>query len=325
MYAWLSGEPGVENITWGEKPVPHPGNRELLTSVRAAAINFSDLLMIDDRYQVRPPRPFTPGQEIAGVVVAAGEGCQFGPGDRVASKVLWGGFAEYALIRDDMAIAIPEESSLDEAAALPISYTTAVVALTQSTHVESGETLLVHGASGGVGVASIQIGNALGAHVIATAGGPLKCEIARDEGAATVIDYSQEDFANRVTELTDGEGAHVVLDPVGGDVTLKSLDCLAWNGRLLIVGFASGSVAQIPAHRLLLKAQQAVGVYWEHDRDMAAVQGAQSRVLELLHNSQIAPRVDTHWSLHHAPEALSAMKRRMTTGKVVLTNSRSEK
>ena len=238
-----------------------------MVKVETAALNFSDLLMIEDRYQVRPPRPFIPGQEIAGTVAALGEGCALTLDQRVAGKVDWGGFAEYAVMRGDMAINIPDRIAADAAVALPVVYTTAMVALTESTQIKLGETVLVLAAAGGIGLAAVEIAHALGARVIAAASGADKGALAREHGADAAIDYRGGGWSKNVNALTDGRGADIIVDPVGGAATKEAMRALAWEGRLLVVGFASGEIPAIPANRLLLNRASAIGVYWNHDRD----------------------------------------------------------
>jgi NADPH2:quinone reductase len=316
---WLSDQPGLEHLRSVADDPQSPGEGELLIRVAAAALNFSDLLMIDDLYQVRPKRPFTPGQELAGVVVEAGAGCRFGVGDRIASKVLWGGFANHAIVNDLMAIAVPESVSLQEAAAVPVSLTTAVVALTESTELQPEETILVHAGAGALGQSTIRVARALGARVIATAGSPDKCHAATAAGAEHCIDYRDSDFVEEVKVLTDNRGVDVVLDPVGGHVGVESLRCLAWRGRLLIAGFSGGTLQQLPAHRLLLNGASAVGVYWNHDTDLAMVRRAEEKMLKWWIDGQVTPHVDHRPSLDAIPAALADFAARRTIGKVVAT------
>ncbi|MDE0174077.1 MAG: NADPH:quinone oxidoreductase family protein [Defluviicoccus sp.] len=319
MKAWRSGgAPGIDGLELAEIAPPFPGPGELLVRVEAASVNFSDLLMIGDRYQVRPERPFIPGQEVAGVVEAAGPGAAIRPGERIASKLTWGGFAELAVVRDDMAIRLPDALGFADGAALPVVYTTAVVALTETASVGAGDRVLVFAATGGMGVAAIQVAKALGARVVAVATGPEKAAVARAEGADAVIPSDAKDFVDRVMEATDGQGAGIVVDTVGGAATARALDCLAWRGELLVAGFLSGEVAKIPAHRLLLKGAAAKGVYWDHDRDRALVERAVGRVLEMVESGAIRPRVDTRYRLADLPRALRALERRETIGKLVL-------
>lgn len=319
MKSWVSGDlPGRENLEFTTLQLPDVIDNHLLVRVRGAAVNYSDLLMIDDTYQVRPPRPFTPGQEVSGEVVAVGVGAGQRVGEEVMSKVLWGGFAEFALVRDDMALPAPAGTLLAEAAAIPVSFTTAAVALTESTILDKGETVLVHAAAGAVGLASVQVAKALGATVIATAGSEAKCDVARSFGADQAINYREVDFRDRVLDLTGGNGVDVVVDPVGGDHALSSLRSLAWRGRYLIVGFASGTVPQLPANRLLLKGASAIGVYWNHDVDLAMVRRAEERLRGWFDQGFLRPHVDTTFELADLPDALVSLDRGGTQGKVVL-------
>jgi NADPH:quinone reductase len=317
--AWQSGDPGVGGLTIVNKPCPSPGDYEILVRVEAAALNFSDALMIDDRYQVRPPRPFVPGQEIAGVVIAAGKSCPLEPGERVTGKVNWGGFADYAVMRGDMAICIPAGLATITASALPVAYTTAMVALTESTIVKPGETVLVLAAAGGVGLATVQIARALGARVIAAAGGAAKGQLAVAHGAELAIDYGETDWSKAVKAATGGGGADIIVDPVGGDATNEALRAMAWEGRLLIVGFSSGEIPAIPANRLLLRRASAIGVYWNHDRDAEMLKRASRSLADLLQAGAISPYVSETFSFTELPRALAAIAKRRTTGKIVLT------
>ena len=319
MKAWRSGGTrGIGGLALAEIAPPRPGPGELLVRVEAAAVNFSDLLMIDDRYQVRPERPFTPGQEIAGVVEEAGPGAAIAPGARIAAKLFRGGFAERAAVRADMAMRLPDGISCAVGAALPVVYTTAIVALTETVAVRKGDPVLVFAASGGVGIATVQVAKALGARVIAVASGGAKQAVALEEGADVAIPSDAPDLRERVMAATGGDGVRVAVDPVGGEAATQALDCLAWRGALLIVGFLSGEVPRIPAHRLLLKGASARGVYWDHDRDPALVARARDRVLELAESGAIRPRIDAGYRLADLPRALTALAQRKTVGKLVL-------
>ncbi|MDI1262274.1 MAG: NADPH:quinone oxidoreductase family protein [bacterium] len=301
-----------------QAPIPSFNADEALVRVETAALNFSDLLMIDDRYQVRPPRPFTPGQEISGTVVAAGAQSGLAVGERIASKLLWGGFAGYAPVRGDMAIRIPVGMTCEVACALPVSYTTAMVALTESTTIKHGETVLVLAAAGGVGLAAVEIARHLGARVIAAAGGEAKCLLARQHGAHAAVDYRQENWGDEITRLTAGRGVDVIVDPVGGVATKQAIRMVASDGRLLIVGFASGEIPQIPANRLLLKRASAIGVYWNHDRDATMLGRVSDRLAALLHDNAIRPCIGATFAFDRLPEALEALAGRRTTGKVAI-------
>jgi NADPH:quinone reductase len=318
MRCWRSETPGLRDLELADLPLPKPRDDEALVRISAAALNFSDLLMIDDRYQVRPPRPFAPGQEIAGTVIVAGENSGLATGDVIASKVHWGGFAEYAVVRGDMAIRVPSGTSLAAAAALPVVYTTAIVALTESTTIRSGDVVLVLAAAGGVGLACVEVANQLGAQVIAAAGGEDKCALARQHGALEAVDYRQENWSNVLKSLTKGQGVDVIVDPVGGPATLEALRALAWEGRLLVVGFSSGEIPRIPANRLLLKRASAIGVYWSHDRDATMLKRVASKLTSLLTTGAIRPHIGARFPFNQLPQALASLAERRSTGKVLL-------
>jgi NADPH2:quinone reductase len=325
MKAWVVEDTRAEEpLRWTERPAPAAHAGHSLVRVEAAALNFSDLLMVRGRYQVRPPCPFTPGQEVAGTVIAVSPGGRFKPGQRVASKVVWGGFAEEALVSDAMAIVVPEGMPLAEAAALPVVYTTSHIALLQHGRLRPGETVLVHAAAGGVGLAAVEIARAKGARVIGTVGAAAtvgrtnKAAIPELHGAETVLDYGRENWIDEVNRLTGGKGADVIFDSVGGDVTEASLKCIAWGGRLLVVGFSSGSIAEIPANRLLLRNAAAIGVYWSHERDAALVEATVRDLFALHAAGKIRPHVDTRFRLEDLPQAMAALQSRQSTGKIVL-------
>jgi NADPH2:quinone reductase len=317
--AWRSSGDGVGRLVLERCPPATPGPREAVIAVRAAALNFSDLLMLEDRYQVRPPRPFTPGQEVAGAVVAAGHQSRLRVGQLVASKVASGGFAEFAVVSDDMAIALPDGADLAIAVALPVSYVTALVALEHCGRLRVGETLLVHAAAGGAGLAAVQLGRALGARVIASAGSPEKRALAATHGADATIDYADPDWVGAVRRLTEDRGVDVIFDPVGGEVAIQSLRCIAWDGRLLIVGFSSGKIPELPANRLLLKRAAAIGVYWSHERDGPMVRAMEAKLVQMLGAGAIRPHVERRMGLEALPQALADLAARRSSGKLVLT------
>lgn len=320
MRAWRSLDPGVEALHIADVAIPQPGPRDALVRVEASALNFSDLLMIDDRYQVRPDRPFVAGQEVAGTVVAAGEQCGLSIGHRIASKVLWGGFAELAVVRGDMAIRIPAGMSSEAAAALPIVYTTAMVALTEATKIKPDEVVLVLAAAGGIGLAAVEIARHLGARVIAAAGGEEKCELARAHGAHETIDYRKDGWGAQIKALSRDRGADVIVDPVGGSHSKDALRAIAWQGRLLVVGFASGEIPQIPANRLLLKRASAIGVYWDHDRDADMIARVSKTLTTFVQNGVIRPHVDAY-PFEDLKQALDDLRARRTVGKAVLRSA----
>jgi NADPH:quinone reductase len=299
-------------------PRPRPNCCEALVRVEMAALNFSDLLMIDDRYQIRPERPFIPGQEIAGTVVAVGSGTPFAVGEKVASKVMAGGLAEFATIRGDMGMRAPAGLSMEAAAANAGVYTTAMVALTECTVVQPGETVLVLAAAGGVGLATVEIACYLKARVIAAAGGAEKCALARAHGAHEAVDYHNESWAEDVKSLTGGSGADVIIDPVGGIYCKSALRLLNWGARLLLVGFSSGEIPHIPANRLLLRRASAIGVYWSHDRDGPMLARVCERLSRLAGSGAIRPYVSAVYAFEDLPQALTALAERKTTGKVAV-------
>ena len=316
MRAWVSAEPGVENLALSALERPVPGDGFMLIKVTHAALNFSDLLMVADQYQVRPPRPFTPGQEVVGIVETAAPG--FAPGDRIASKVLWGGFADYVAVRADMAIRVPEGSSPAKAAALPVSYTTALVALDHCARLSRDETVLIHAAAGGVGLAAVEVAAARGATVIATAGSEDRLSTARAHGANHGVNYSDEDWVDAVKALTGGFGADVILDPVGGEIGAASLRCIARDGRYLIVGFSSGDMPRLAPHRLLLKRASAIGVYWNHDADRDLLAETTRELERLIAAGAINPVVDDRYGFDDLHQALDDLANRRVVGKIFM-------
>jgi len=308
-------------LTVSELPAPVVGPGQLGVEVRAAGCNFFDILLVQGRYQVKPPFPFVPGGELAGVVYEVGAGVTgFAPGDRVLAAVPMGGYAERIAIPAALAHRMPDALGFDEGAALPIVYPTSYAALVYRAALQRGETLLVHAAAGGVGLAALQIGKALGAHVIATAGGADKLRVALEAGADAGIDYEAEDFVERVRELTGGRGADVIYDPVGGDVFDRSLKCIAWNGRLLVIGFASGRIPSVAANRILLKNIAVVGLHWGAyaKHEPARVPETFAALFRLHAEKQIRPVIYQAFPLEQAPAALAALGGRKTHGKVVL-------
>jgi NADPH2:quinone reductase len=321
MKAWSLELPmGIDALKYVELPRPTPHAGEVLVKVSAAALNFSDVLMVQGHYQVKPPPPFSPGQEIAGRVVAAGAGSAFKIGERIASKVEWGGFAEYVVVREPMAIRLPD--GLDDAAAatLPVVWPTAWIALHERARLQPGETVLVHAAAGGVGLACLQLVRAAGARSIALVGNRTKFETCRAAGADEVV--SMEDAWTDI--VREHGGADVVVDTVGGDVTTQSLRCIARGGRLLLVGFSSGQIPQIPANRLLLKNASALGVYWSHDWGLPQVERAIAALLDLQQRGAIVLAPGRSYAFDQLPQALNDLSSRGTTGKSVLLASSSK-
>ncbi|WP_249933324.1 NADPH:quinone oxidoreductase family protein [Blastococcus sp. CCUG 61487] len=301
-------------MTFDEVETPTPGEGQVLVKVRAAALNFPDVLMAQGKYQERPPLPFTPGVELCGEVV--------GTGQRVIGSPAGGpgAFAEYALMDAAAAYPAPEGLSDEKAAALYLTYSTGHVGLHRRAHLEAGEWLLVHAGAGGVGSAAIQLGKAAGARVIATAGGAHKTEVCRQLGADHVIDYTAEDFVPLVKEITEGHGADVVYDPVGGDVFDRSRRCIAFEGRLLVVGFTSGRLPDAPANHVLVKNYSVVGLHWGLYRkhDPGLFWRTHEELVRLVGEGKIDPLVGDVLPLDQAPQALARLADRGTVGKVVL-------
>ena len=319
MVATRWGEPS--DLEYLDVPDPEPGPGEVLIETRAVGCNFPDILMIQGKYQVKPPHPFSPGHEIAGVVRAVGSGVtRVRPGQRVIANLEWGGYAERAVAAAERVHPIPDGMPFDQAAAFFVVYQTGYSALVRRAALQPGEWLLVHGAAGGVGLAAVQLGKALGARVIATAGTPDKLEVARQSGADILIDYRTEDWVERVKSVTRGEGADVIYDPVGGDVFDGSTKCLAFEGRLLTIGFAGGRIPTVAVNRLLLKNISVVGVHWGYyqRRGSPLVQEWTDALLKLYGEGWIRPVIYRAYPLPEAAAALRALASRESYGKVVL-------
>jgi NADPH2:quinone reductase len=314
---WL--EPSELKVVEAPEPEVRPGCVKL--EVRAAGCNFFDILMVQGKYQVRPAFPFVPGAEVAGVVLEVGAGVTgLAVGDKVLGTPGLGGFAERAVAPAAGCYRLPEGMSFAEGAALPIIYPTSYAGLTWRANLQPGETLLVHAAAGGVGLAAVQIGKALGARVIATAGGAEKLEIARQNGADEVIDYRAGEFAPRVMELTGGKGADVIYDSVGGDVFEQSLKCIAWNGRLLVIGFAGGEIPSVKLNRVLLKNIAIVGLHWGAHavKEPKKIPQAMEALFGLYRERKIRPVIYRTFPLDELPAALAALGGRQTYGKVIV-------
>ncbi len=290
--------------------------------VAAAGLNFADTLMIAGKYQEKPVFPFSPGLEVAGTVLECGSGVAgFAPGQRVMAVLDHGGFAEQVLARAEDVFPIPESMDFATAASFPIAYGTSHIALWERANLKAGETLLVHGAAGGVGLTAVEIGKALGATVIATANGRDRLEIPAAHGADHLIDTKTEDIRERVRALTGERGADVVYDPVGGEVFDKSLRSVAWGARLLAIGFASGTTPQIPANLLLVKNCSVIGLYWGSYRRHAPELVAESfaQLFAWFQDGKLKPLVSRSFPLEQVSEALQTLVDRRATGKMVLT------
>lgn len=302
-----------------DMPLPQPQPGQVLIRVAAAALNFSDLLMARGAYQVRPPLPFAPGQEVSGVIESVAPGSRLRPGDRVATKVMWGGLAEFAVATEDWLIRVPDDIALTDAATLPVVWPTAWAALFHRGRLQRGETVLIHAAAGGVGLAATQLAALAGARVIATAGGEQKLALCRQRGASVAIDYRIPGWHEQVLAATAGQGVDVVVDPVGGDVTDLSVKCLAYGGRLCIVGFSGGRIAEIRANRLLLKSASAIGVYWSHERDRDMLRRAEQDIVGRFQRRELHADVGCTYRFAELPRAMEDLAARRTSGKVLIT------
>src|SRR5215210_6729513 len=252
-----------ESLTFEDLPSPRPGAGEVVVSVKAASVNFPDVLIIQNKYQFKPPLPFSPGSELAGVVKEVGPGvANFRPGDKVMAFTTYGAFAEEVKTEASRLVPMPEGMEYVAASAFLLTYGTSDHALRDRAALKNGETLLVLGAAGGVGLAAIEIGKALGARVIACASSEEKLAVCREHGADATINYATEDLRERIKALTDGRGVDVVYDPVGGPYSEPAFRSVAWRGRLLVVGFAAGDIPKLPLNLALLKGASVVGVFW---------------------------------------------------------------
>ena len=292
-------------------------------SVRAAGINFADNLMVAGRYQFKPPFPFSPGFEASGVVAEVGEGVRgLTSGDRVMVALGHGGFAEEVVAPAANVVMLPEGMDFRSAAAFPVAYGTVHLALAHRARLQRGQVLLVHGAGGNVGRAAVEVGKRLGATVLATTGSDRGLEVARGRGADHLIRYDREDVRDRVLEITDGEGANVVFDPVGGGVFDASLRCVAWEGTVLVIGFAAGRIPEAPAWRLLLKSCAVIGVDWGGylRREPETVRTATQEALRWYTEGALDPTPSNTFPLEEAAKALEAQAARGLRGKAVLVN-----
>ena len=322
MRAWRVAEwGGPDSMTLEEIAAPEPGPGEAVVRVRYAALNFFDGLMISGKYQVKPPFPFTPGCEIAGEVIAVGDGVDLAIGARVCGQPNWGAFADQCVRSASALCPVPDAVDLKDASCVPVVYPTGHIALGRRAHLQAGETLLVTAAAGGVGIAAIQLGKAWGANVIALAGGAEKCAVAKAEGADHALDYtSGEDWVETVRELNGGKGVDVIYDPVGGDIFDKALKVIAFEGRAVIIGFAGGEIQKIASNRLLLKNASAVGAIWGRYRtdqpDYAAE--VMADCFQLMADRRIKPAISATYALEQTPEAIEALDSRKTWGKLVI-------
>jgi NADPH:quinone reductase len=306
----------VENL-----PAPVPGPGQALIDVKAAGVNFPDALIIQDKYQLKPPLPFAPGAEMAGVVSAVGTGVtRFKPGDAVCAVTGFGAFAEELVVDADQLFALPSGVPFEVAGAFILAYGTSHHALKDRAALKVGETLVILGASGGVGLAAVEIGKVLGARVIACASSDDKLALCNAHGADLTINYATENLKERIRDLTGGKGADVVYDPVGGAYAELALRSMAWRGRYLVVGFANGEIPKIPLNLPLLKGCSLVGVFWGSlvRYEPAVAAAGVKELFEWLVAGKLRPEISARYALNDAPAALRAMLDRRVTGKVVV-------
>lgn len=328
MHAWLCENPvGVDSLTWKSLPTPEPGPGEVLVEIEAASLNFPDLLIVQNKYQIKPPLPFVPGAEFAGRIVAIGQGVtNFEPGNRIACLQSTGGFATHAVAPASLCLPLPAQCPSVEGAAFIMTYATSHHALIDRGQVKPGETVLVLGAAGGVGTAAIQIAKAVGARVIAAASSRDKCELCMQIGADAAIDYSRESlptaFRDAIKRATDGRGPDVIYDPVGGDFAEPAFRSIAWRGRYLVVGFASGPIPALPLNLALLKGASIVGVFWGDfaRRKPAANAAVLGELTRWWTEGKIRPVIDRTLPMRDLPTAYALMGSRRVKGKLVLVN-----
>lgn len=312
---------GPETLTLGDLPLAEMRANSVRIRIHAAGLNFPDTLMIAGKYQMKPPFPFAPGMECAGVVEAVGEKVRdLKPGDRVLATTGHGAFAEAVVTDAGNVFKIPASMSFEIAAGFPITYGTTIHALQDRGRLKAGEVLLVHGAAGGVGLNAVELGVQMGATVIGTVGSDDKAAIVKQYGAAHVINYNTESIKDRVKELTGGNGADVIYDAVGGDAFDQSLRCIAWDGRLLVIGFASGRIPEAPANLALIKGCSIVGVFWGAfaQREPARNRANFAALFSLFEQGKLKPHVSATFPLAEVPEAMRTLLSRKTTGKVVI-------
>jgi NADPH:quinone reductase len=313
-----------ESLIVEDVPSPTAGADEAVVTVKAASVNFPDVLIIENKYQLKPPLPFSPGSELAGVIKSVGQGVTaFTPGDRVMAITGFGAFAEEVKTDVRRLLAIPPAMDFATAAAFGLTYGTSDHALVDRGALQPGETLLVLGAAGGVGLAAIEIGKILGARVIACASTPDKLAVCRQHGADETINYATEDLRERIKTLTGGHGPDVVYDPVGGAYTEQALRSIAWRGRLLVVGFAAGEIPKMPLNLTLLKGCSIVGVFWGDwaRREPQRFAEAMQRLAGWYAEGKLKPHISATFPLERAADALALMAARKVMGKVVLSVS----
>ncbi|MES2909780.1 MAG: NADPH:quinone oxidoreductase family protein [Pseudomonadota bacterium] len=324
MHAWLCENPvGVDALTWKELPTPEPKAGEVLIEIKAASLNFPDLLIVQNKYQMKPPLPFVPGSEYAGIVQAVGEGVtHLKVGQHVACLSGTGGFATHTIAPAALCMPLPAGFPFVDAAAFIMIYATSHHALVDRAQLKSGETVLVLGAAGGVGTSAIQIAKAVGARVIAAASTDEKCELCKSIGADATINYSKENLRESIKALTDGKGPDVIYDPVGGDFSEPAFRSIAWRGRYLVIGFASGPTPSIPLNLPLLKGASIVGVFWGGfaKQEPKANSAMMQELATWYGQGKIKPVIDSTMPMADLKAAYAHMGSRGVKGKLVMVN-----
>jgi NADPH2:quinone reductase len=324
MHAWLCTNPtGVEALTWQEIATPSPGTGEVLVHIVAASLNFPDLLIVQNKYQIKPPLPFVPGAEFAGVVEALGEGVEgLTVGQSIACLAGTGGFGTHTLAPAAMCMPLPAAFDPVDAAAFIMTYATSHHALIDRAQLRAGDTVLVLGAAGGVGTAAIQIAKAVGARVIAAASTDEKCALCRQVGADATLNYSREPLRETLKTMTDGKGPDVIYDPVGGDLAEPAFRSIAWRGRYLVIGFAGGPIPVLPLNLPLLKGASVVGVFWGDfaKREPQANAAMMAELAGWYAQGRIKPVIDSKMPMASLKQAYARMGSRSVMGKLVMIN-----
>jgi NADPH2:quinone reductase len=321
MKAWIAQNFGhlQEEMMLVERGRPRATPSGAVIKIRAIGLNFRDILTIAGKYQEKPNLPFVPGVEAAGEIIETGQDCALKKGERVMSMGE-GAFAQYMLAPRVSTFPIPKSMSYEDAASFQMIYQTAYFALVHRARLEKSETLLVNGGAGGVGTAAIQVGKTLGAKVIACTGRDEKKIVCKESGADYVINYHENDVVKEVMDITEGKGADVIFDPVGGDLFEKSMRCIAWEGRVLVIGFASGVIPKVPANRILLKNIDVLGLYWgnyrKHNLDL--INRTQETLYEMYEAGNIKPVIFNVFPFAELPEALECLESQQSYGKIVV-------
>jgi NADPH:quinone reductase len=325
MHAWYCETlTGPEGLVWKELPTPAPGPGEVRIAIRAASLNFPDILIVQGKYQAKPELPFVPGSEFSGVVDALGDGvAHLKLGDAVAAMGSTGGFATHAIVNASRVLKLPPGFALEDAAAFALTYGTTHHALIDRAALQPGETVLVLGAAGGVGTSAIQIAKAAGARVIAAASTDEKCAFCKALGADATINYSTQNMRDLLKELTGGKGPDVVYDPVGGDLAEPVFRSIAWRGRYLVIGFAQGGIPALPWNLPLLKGASIVGVFWGEfvRREPEANAKGMVHLAQWYAQGKIKPAIDQRLPMQQLPAAYARMATRQVQGKVLMVNA----